>query len=509
MPSYTFNIDDVLSMNEGERKAFLSQLAESKSEMKEPPKVGEQEDALGARPVVQQAKKDQTQAAETSAAKRPFTKQKPFQRDSERDAENAVRLALGSSAFRKVTHFGLNVFIPDFSLLFFALGALDFAMLSTDKFCRASEFWTPAVSRIYIGVLCYIQVMRAMRRTSTEFGTEIQVFLDWFEEHFPASTLPVPGPLVNYFSTIASCHISTLDYKVMCPILPATVPCAAGNRWLITNNLNLRFPLIPTLINQLSNHYAFANPAAAAPQTAEQIGRWPDFGRVQFGQNAWAANAATSQTHRVALTALNTATTAYTWASPGMNQFYRTNTSIGKNLIDYGMPANDMLPPQFEQAAANGPAAANVAWRTFLGFETTYEWFSEFARIMAVYSKFWKGSVSLDQISPVGSTACLCVGESTAALVQPTTRYPALTLSRNFIVRVTGLPEADLLDGQLSSIHCADTGVVTSAGATPNVNVSRGPYLDLAIQERARAVDASGGLRQIIEDYYHVQNPKA
>ncbi|AHL25154.1 capsid protein [Heterobasidion partitivirus 13] len=509
MPSYTFDPVSVMSMNETEKAKFLADLLEGRHETQAPTKSAEQADPIGARPVVAQARRNVTAANSDGPSKLTYTKVKPFTRDSDRDAANAVRLALGSSAFRTVTHFGLNTFIPDFTLLFQALAALDFAMLSTDKFCRASEFWTPAVSRIYIAVICYVQVMRSMRATSTNFGVEIQQFLDWFEEHFPLNTLPVPGPLVNFISTISSCHISTLDYKVMCPILPRLVPCAANGRWVIHNNLSLRFPPVPTLFQQLSEHYNYANPAAAAPQTAEQIGRWADYGRTQYGITAWNANAATSQTHRTTLTALSNATHAYAWAAPGNSTPYRTNTSVGRNLIDYGMAMDSLIPPEFNSAAANGPAAANPTWQTYLGFETTHEWFPEFARIMSVYSKFWKESTSLDTISPVGSTACLAVAEATAQLVQPTTRYPALTLSRNFVVRISQLPEADLLDSQLSAIHCADTGTVTAHASTPNVNVSTGPYLDLAIQERARAVDASGGLRQIIEDYYHVQNPKA
>jgi len=510
MPSYTFDPAAVMSLNEADKAKFLADLLEGKHETQSPAKSNDQADPVGARPVVQQARSDIVNAPVASAAKPTFTKQKPFARDSDRDAANAVRLALGSSAFRTVTHFGLNTFYPDFTMLFVALNALDFAMLSTDKFCRAAEFWTPLVSRIYISIIVYVQVMRSMRATSTNFGVEIQQFLDWFEEHFPLTTLPVPGPLVNFISTISACHISTLDYKVMCPTLPSKVPTSANTRWTITNNLVLKFPNVPQLFNQLSTHYAFANPAAAAPQTAEQIGRWADFGRTIFATNSWAAGASTTQVHRTPLTGFATAVYAHLWASPGFAQTYRTNTSIGRNLIDYGMPTDSILPAEFNSAAVNGPNAALPSWQTFLGFETTHEWFSEFARIMAVYSKFWKESTSLDTISPVGSTAPLCVAEATALLVQPTTRFPALTLSRNFVVRVSGLPEADLLDAQLSAINCANTGTVTTGvAATPNVAPQTGPYLDLAIQERARAVDSSGGLRQIIEDYYHVQNPRA
>jgi len=509
MPSYTFDPLTVAAMNEEDAKAFLQNLKADKDATITPPQTSTSgaPDPSGSRNVTAEGKAE-LQAASTSAPdSRIPPPPKAFARTSERSAANAIRLTLGSDPYRVKTWFGDNNFIPDFTSLFNILSACDNIMLSTDKFTRASEFWTPAVSRSYIGVICIIQTFRAMRQGRRNLTVNQQEFLDWFEERYPLSTLPIPGPLVNLISVIANTNVAALNYRSHCPVLPDVAPANYQNATYLRNNLCLRIPNIPIILHQLFRHATFATtPIAGADPTSAQVGRWPLFMRHLYEITPITTDPP-SQTNKGTH---GHTTVAYAWNffNPALVNVYRTNNNIGKNLLDYADELISILPASATRTTASTDNHA-LTWQEFCCLDSQPKWFEESARLMSLYSKFWKESCSLEDISPVGHAGALGHAAITAQLVQPTTRFPAQTFSMNYELRSHTVSEADRLDGLIANINVANRGAVTAHTGSANVAVQSGPYYSLAVTHTARSVDPTSAIGQILEDQYHVPNPKA
>lgn len=77
--------------------------------------------------------------------------------------------------------------------------------------------WNPLISRIYYGILFYIQTMRCMQHVGV-MSTQVYCFLKNFLESNPPETLPIAGPLVPVFKalTVSECH-----YKNQSQIYPS------------------------------------------------------------------------------------------------------------------------------------------------------------------------------------------------------------------------------------------------------------------------------------------------
>jgi hypothetical protein len=510
MPSYTFDPDLVASMNEKEAKEYILALKADAAALTSAPTAPapDSSDPVGNRDVVREARQE-LQSAKTTGPSVPATLgPRTFTRASDRSAANAHRLVFGSNPLSVRTHFGNNTFVPSFLIALGLLNVMDRKLISTDKFIRTAEFWTPLVSRIYISVLLIIFTFMSMRSCG-RLDPDNDIFLDWFLATFPLSTLPIPGPLVPVFQSLASCATAATRYKAHSPLLPTTPSTRPSWLYMLNNNLAARIPNIPALLNQYHVHLAFAqtNPLP----TPEHAGRCMLFGNTVFSTAF--TGASTSASDRTAITA-TAAERIMLFANPGFLAPYLGSKNIGNNLLDYAAEMDVLLPAEFKLAAAPTSNAMST-WRTFCGFGTTHHWFTEFARIMTDYAKHIKESCSLADISPSGHTGSLIRASSPAVhlLPIPTTRYPASDLTySNATTWSTAQPEADELDGLYSLVNTEEvadlTGFPTRGQA--NVVLHSGPYYNtLPIAKTAQEINPLEGFGQVFSDHYHVPNPKA
>jgi hypothetical protein len=507
MPSFTFDPSVVSQMNEKEIKEYLANLKADTVALTAAPRQTDASasDPVGSRNVVAEARRELTDASSSAAEPRTPAPPKTFTRASDRSAANATRLVFGSNPFHLRTRFVDNAFFPNFLHLFMMLSLADRKMSATDKFVRVAEFWTPLVSRIYVSVLLIIQVLLAMK-SAGRLSHDNETFVNWFVSTFPLNTLPVPGFLVNSLQCISNVAVAATNYRSHCPELPELVPTQPRRLFMICNNLAMRLPNIPVLINQLAAHYATVNVANPVP-TPDTVGRWNAFGQTVFATAL--TGAPTSTSDRTAITAVPVEQ-QWLFASPGFEP-YLGNKNIGSNLLEYAGEMLALLPTAFRPAAAPTAGTA-VTWRTFCGFGTSHRWFTEFARIMTDYSKHVKESCSMADISHIGHAGALIRASNPANLYAvPTTRYPDIdyTMS-NVAVKSASVSESDELDGAVALVNTAELTAAPLAvhGFAALTPLHRGPYYELLDQRIAVELNPVDGFGQVFSDHYHVPNPR-
>jgi hypothetical protein len=493
----------VQNLNDQELHQYIMQQIAANENLTDPAASGPVDDPIGSRNVNAEAQSELKAAKSAAPAPTVPSATKAFSRSSDRSAANAIRLCLGSNPLTTRTHFGENSFIPDFSVLYEYINFMDRKMIATDKFTRTAEFWTPLVTRIYIAVLCYVQVFKAMR-SAGRLDFETDQFLDWFELTFPSSTIPIPGPLINLIPTLSNAAVSATHYKSHAPRFPPTVPATPAQYYLLSNNAAPRMPNILLLLHQYFHHLTFA---ITGNPTARDVGRWSSFGRVFFASNYMAAP--TGASHRTPLTTVH-AHALHLFGSPGFRQPYLVNQTIGSNLLDYADEMLMLLPREI--STLTDPTSTNSPnWREFLGFGSSHTWFSEFSRIMTDYCKFWKESSPYSEISPVGHTGALVRSTLPVVATRPTTRYPPFLSAYDHTVFSLALPESDELDGCLAIINTtvASDNVGLPMAGYINWTLHSGPYYALSIAKTGRDSNPLDGAGQILSDQYHVPNPKA
>jgi hypothetical protein len=493
----------VQNLNDQELHAYIMQQIAANENLTEPAAPGPSDDPIGSRNVNAEAQNELKAAKSIAPAPTTPSAPKAFSRASDRSAANAIRLCLGSNPLTTRTHFGENSFIPDFTVLYEYINFMDRKMIATDKFTRTAEFWTPLVTRVYLAVILYIQIFKAMR-SAGRLDHETNLFLEWFELTFPSSTMPIPGPLTNLISTISNAAVAATHYKSHAPRLPPTVPTTPSDYYLLSNNAAPRMPNVLALLHQYFHHLTFA---VTGNPTARDVGRWSAFGRAFFASNYMAAPANAS--HRTPLT-VNNAAALHLFGSPGFRQPYLVNQTIGSNLLDYADEMLLLLPAEIT-TNTDPTSTAPPSWREFLGFGSTHTWFSEFSRIMTDYCKFWKESSPYSEISPVGHTGSLVRSTLPVVAARPTTRYPPFLSAYDHTVFSLALPESDELDGCLAITNsqvASDNNGLPLAGYHDWI-LQSGPYYALSIAKTGRNSNPLDGAGQILSDQYHVPNPKA
>nr|BBU59855.1 capsid protein [Rosellinia necatrix partitivirus 23] len=509
--NFKFDPDYVASLNAEQAKAYILGLQADTSAVIDAPKAPapDAQDPVGSRDVVREARQELVNARTSAPAPSVPVGPKAFTRSSDRSAANAIRQVYASNPLTARTHFGLNFFIPNFLHIFQMLYLMDRKMVATDKFTRTSEFWTPLVTRIYISVLLYVQILLAMQSAGRLDGDN-ELFLEWFLRTFKPSTLPIPGPIVNLFATLSNAAVSATNYKSHAPTLPPKPHTRGQDLYLFTTTLASRLPNVPALLNQYHAHLTFALPAAA--NNAETIGRWPSFGHTVFAAALLGAAPATAF-EQTAVNGANNAARNWLFQSPGFLQPLFTTRNIGSNLQDYAPAMLPMLPAIFV-STANALPNGVPTWRQFLGLQTEFQWFTEFARIMTDYCKFFKESCSMADIAHVGHSGSLIRASNPANLYAvPATRFATLDLTMSNATSYThAISESDEIDGCVALFNTDE--ITTTAGLPVGVTHANpplhgGPYYALATAKTAAEINPVDGFGQILTDHYHVANPKA
>jgi hypothetical protein len=497
-------LPDFASMNETERKAYFDEEQKKQqslidSSIKAKATMG----ALRVRPVFTQAI-DSAKNASTTSAVSHKTAPLPAFSGSSSSSTNMMRLAFVDNPFRVQTHFGINGFIPDVNHLFLLLSMMDAKMVSTRKFIEGCEFWLPFISQYYMSVIVYLQIFRAMDAAGILTGQALDVYEIFcgLSSTVTLSSLPVPGPFLNFLSQI-SAHLPHLaDMSTIVPAIPCDLVSTNNDYYYFTGtcaNLIGRLPNVPVILSQFRT--AANNDFTAANQG--RILNHSIIGGMLFDTTAAPGNAALWNTP-VAFT-----TPASMMSHFGQDPSSRYPVFISGPLITQFETYRAMAsPPTFPNRAATGNP--NLTWTTFLGLNNM-GFFLDCVRIMTWYSKYWQGSTSFSQFAANGHTGgqsefTLNTQEHDATLRAG--RFPAHDFTFKGKSRNPLAPDSDSFDAALAPINLNslhDRQVGHSATYQYNNPAQRigGPFFELSTTHVTGDLKPSNAYAGLLTNYYY------
>jgi len=292
-----------------------------------------------------------------------------------------------NNKFAKQTFRLPSTYIPNFGVTFYILSQMDRTMASTKAWTDTSLGWAPPMSQMYISLLIYIQIIRAMEtaRMLQPFS-QLKIFLDTFRQIFPLEQLQIPGPLVPLFASISS-FLPFTDGRFgnVCPSLPDAPHWTAATFFTpgqlqMTDTLNKCLPNISVFVSRLRSICQTATSAAVTDQRSFMSSQdSPHRCATLFGRQI-------DDTENAIL------------SSPGSMFAYPDQLDMWINaansLDNLGIPQDlSLAAPQ---------TAPNNDWTSFLRlsqFTNEHLWVEPISAIMADYSRYWNGSTNLGSIS--------------------------------------------------------------------------------------------------------------
>jgi len=312
----------------------------------------------------------------TSFAQIPVAKQPEY--------DSLIFKAATNNELSILSNYTQSTYIPDFGTSLYILNTMDRTMASTKRWTDNCMGWVPPMSQMYISLLLYVQVARAMSNADLlQETSELQIFLNTFEELYPLSEMWIPGPLVSLFSNISSFWPSTDDqFGNVCPSLPDS-PNWLNNTFFTpgtlngTNVPNKHLPNISVFISRLRTV------STSAANSANQA----EFSDKQDSP-ARCATLFSREIDGTESVILNSPGTMFTYAE---QHHLWANAAI--SLASLGIPADI-------DTANNTPQLYND-WTSFMRISNNeHIWIGPISAMMAKYSQFWNGSTTLDKLEP-------------------------------------------------------------------------------------------------------------
>lgn len=431
-------------------------------------------DAIGARDV--RGERDDQDRAETAQHGRPDAP-RPVN-DSVADGD--MMLTVRELVMTLVPLHEPSTYVPSSAMFFQTLHNMDDIMLTNRYWQNRSVAWTPIMSRIYFGTLFIMQILRCMENARILTPSQREL-LQQFSEDFPFESLPIPGPLIPFFRSLATCMPYLSEYGIVTPSLPNRTGATLANGFTLNGDIRVFLPSLPAL----------RVAARRTRQTVNNVAQQWDFNLISTADNAVAApigpeaNCALLRDARI---------------TPGLT--HPVNTSArNRNLF--------ALQPLMATYPVPAAAGAQMTWAEFLGFNNGTQWFQSIAPTFAFYCKHWKGSGNLASISPSN-------GQTGTLIVLSSAVYPTRDAHRQH--DISQINTAGTLTSAASSITppadklaaLTQTNWVPAANYGPNDNAGQightrhGPWWNVAPMRYTSAYfDPSPTMRIILADKMH------
>jgi hypothetical protein len=309
--------------------------------------------------------------------------------------ESLILKSATNNRYADLIDYSPSTFIPDMSTTFYTLAYMDTTMASTKRWTDNCMGWVPPISQMYISLLIYVHIARAMDSSSL-LGpmSELKVFLDTFNTVFPMTDLWVPGPLVPMFRNLSAFWPSLDDqFGNVSPTLPDSPSWSARTFFSLgqlaqTDVPNKNLPNISVFISRLRTICALA---VSTPNNTGMT--QPAFTNAMNGPNRC--------NQLFGRTVDNTEVAAL--SSPGSMFAYPDQLPLWINA-NYSI-SRLQIPQDLSLGAA--PSTPADSWTSFIRFANNeHTWFGPVSAVMAKYSQFWNGSTTLSEIAPNTSAAC-------------------------------------------------------------------------------------------------------
>jgi hypothetical protein len=323
-------------------------------------------------------------------------------------------------------------------------------------------------------------------------------FLDTCQTLFDYRSLLVPGPLVPFFQALAACSAPFSWFGDICPGMPSAteLDMTALRGFAILTHWMRILPSPVFLIDCLRYHagttFNAQNPATGSSRIYHRI----------FGQDP-----ATTQT-------------GWNLLGPSVVASIVSTTQIVENSVAYWSTRTDLLPAAF---TSNVTRLSNIA--QFFGFQgsdgnDSLRWLQPVFAVMQTYCSFFRGSVPLASISPVGLGASIprmLIASRTATRdwiypnAPPTAdtsrlgRQPPAAFRTRAIHSDHTLPEVAEQYAQLTTINVDFSSISAQHGHTEinNDRIRAGPIWELTDQRQGMLIAPHHGYSQMVASHYH------
>lgn len=326
--------------------------------------------------------------------------------------------------------------------MYYIVHLMDDLMRKSFYFKRQEDAWHPLISRLYFGILFYIQTLRAELIAGTITPSHKR-FLIKFLRDYPPETLSIPGPLVAIFESLNPTKPSTTLYGQVTPSIPklnGRLTAADLILYEQGNAFHLSLPYIPGIlgfIRLLLVAPANAIPDFTLPTTFDNTADRTLNGHI-FIANSW------NETERATL------------LQPGLLYPLETNNDIDTSFNRYGNRLRIPTPQ------ANS-VITNLSQFCFLHDDNT--WFGNILQIMNTYSSYFLGSTTLAECTATTTVAPLIISKFTTGSTPQPNDNPIHTLTHAF--PMSGVFNYDY-QHETTEINIPPTAAMIAAGTKTN-----------------------------------------
>jgi len=368
-------------------------------------------------------------------------------------------MLVATSPASTINRLTLNTFVPSFIAMAQVIFQMNNLMSNTHRFLQSAPDWSPYLALAFYGNLFIIQALRAQREISP-LPMHENWLLDTIIEVIGLDALIVPGPLIPFFQALAA---SSAPFEWFGNIAPSVIGiltgCNQDNDYVLPNNYLRLLPNVPMYLDMLarvSNLDPDSNSAAKRSVMNQ-------FYRSIFTVDC--TNAASDQQH---ISSLGLPARPFAVSNRITTVEALLNLDLPTRLDRNGADTTDLQLIQFMRLF-DAPTVANGRYHT---------WFEQAAGIQARYAQFFKGSVPLSAITPVGIGSCITVvtyAANNARLTQPwqySAYVPAVqggaAAQRAYFTRL----EVNSLNARMSHSDHALEEIAEQCGQIAAVNVS-------------------------------------
>lgn len=108
---------------------------------------------------------------------------------------------------------------------------MDDIMRKNTYFKRQQDAWHPLISRLYFGIIFYLQTVKSEVSVGIASHLRKSFYLAFIRD-YPLDNLPVPGPLVTLFKSLNPAAPGESLYGLVSPTIPETIgPKKSGNSY--------------------------------------------------------------------------------------------------------------------------------------------------------------------------------------------------------------------------------------------------------------------------------------
>jgi hypothetical protein len=347
----------------------------------------------------------------------------------------------------------VNTFIPSAYMMYYIVHEMNVLLCEHFYFKREAPNYHPLLLRIYFGIVFIVQGLRAQHAASALFGDQFE-FLDKFLDAYPADTLPIPAPLLHIFKSLCSSRPEIPQLGFVAPIIDEF----PGNDKMSDGPKNTgHYYLLPNIPYLLSYYALLADQKGKLSDIKKYLGDGTNdrtFAGITWDKDptAWTAN-------------------AYALVSSGMEHFIEGTTTFNEDFVKLRADNLEIPTPGVNDKTGTVDQ--------FCFLKKKLSWFRDLLDIVDPLTKFFPGSGTLADCSPIGAPVCQIQANVTNVDFDKPTK---LSQSKGFYAEAhTTLTSSSRTLDQLSMIMAAASQINVKIDHT-NFHVksrSQGPFWDL------------------------------